>query len=185
MKKTSLILASVLTISYLQANNIEIKQEGMKYIKMLGGELKQNLQSKMKEDPTGESALGFCIGTADSITEKVNKKLPSHASVRRTAIKYRSDSNKPDAKDIEVMNTYIEKLKNKTFSPKSIIMTQDGNNYRVYKPLVTKAVCLKCHGENISDKLKPIISKAYPNDLAINFKEGDFRGVIVSEIKKD
>ncbi len=185
MKKTSLVLVSLLTVNYLQADNIEIKQEGMKYIKMLGSELKQNLQAKMKEDPSGENALGFCIGAADNITTEVNKKLPPYASVRRTAIKYRSQSNKPDAKDIEVMNTYIEKLKNKTFSPKSIVMTQDGNTYRIYKPLVAKGVCLKCHGENISDKLKLIITKAYPNDLAINFKEGDFRGVIVAEIKKD
>jgi len=32
--------------------------------------------------------------------------------------------------------------------------------------------------------MSQIIKKNYPNDLAIDFKEHDFRGVIVSEIKK-
>ena len=184
MKKVSLILASLFTAIYLQADMTEIKQEGVKYIKMLGGELKQNLMAKMKLDPSGESALGFCIGAADSITAKVNEKLPPYASVRRTALKYRNENNKPDAKDIEVMKTYIEKIQNKTFSPKDIVIIQNKDEYRVYKPLLIKGICLKCHGENIDEKLKTTITKAYPNDLAVDFKEGDFRGVIVSEIKK-
>ena len=55
---------------------------------------------------------------------------------------------------------------------------------RVYKPLYTMGVCLKCHGENISKDIKKELVKNYPNDKAINFKLGSLRGVIVSEIKK-
>jgi hypothetical protein len=33
-------------------------------------------------------------------------------------------------------------------------------------------------------KMKEILAENYPADLAVGFKEGDFRGVIVSEIQK-
>lgn len=184
MNKTIFLLSGLLLTATLQADNIEIKQEGIKYIKMLGSELKSNLGTKMKEDPSGGTALGFCIGTAKSITEDVNKKLPPHASVRRTALKYRNENNKPDTIDKEVMISYVEKIVNKTFSPKDIVVQKVDDIYRVYKPLLAKGVCLKCHGSNVTEKLKATISEAYPNDLAMDFSEGDFRGVIVAEIKK-
>jgi len=59
-----------------------------------------------------------------------------------------------------------------------------GDTYRVYKPLPTGKVCLKCHGTNIDPKIAETIKKFYPKDQATGFKEGDLRGVIVAEIKK-
>lgn len=184
MKKRNFIFVGLLLVANLQANDNEIKKEGIGYIKMLGSELKSNLVSKMKADPTGEMALGFCIGAAKSITEDVNKKLPTYASVRRTALKYRTQDSKPDAVDEKIMSFYIEKIANKTFSPKDIVMVKNDNIYRVYKPLLTQKICLKCHGRDIKKELKVAINKAYPKDLATDFNEGDFRGVIVAEIKK-
>ncbi len=184
MKNRIFVFVSLLLVANLQANDNEIKKEGIGYIKMLGSELKSNLVSKMKADPTGEMALGFCIGAAQSITEDVNKKLPAYASVRRAALKYRAQNSKPDEVDKKIMNFYLEKIANKTFSPKDITMVKNDNIYRVYKPLLTQKVCLKCHGSDIKKELKIAINKAYPKDLATNFKEGDFRGVIVAEIKK-
>ncbi len=37
--------------------------------------------------------------------------------------------------------------------------------------------------EVIDPKTKEAIAKKYPNDLAIGFKEGEFRGVVVAELK--
>ncbi len=184
MKVKNIILASIVITSFLQADDKEIKQEGIKYIKMLGSELKSNLVKKMQKDPSGELALGFCIGAASSITEDVNKKLPQNATVRRTALKYRNEANKPDAMDKDVLISYAESIKNKTFTPKDIVVLKTSNTYRVYKPLLTKGACLKCHGTNVDKKLKSTIAKAYPNDKAMDFLEGDFRGAIVAEIKK-
>jgi len=162
-----------------------IKQEGIKYIKMLGGALKKEVKAKMKEDPSGALAMGFCSTKAKEITEKINTQLPHYATVRRTALKIRNEANKPDATDINVMKTYEEKIANKTFSPKDIRLVETKDAYRIYKPLIAKAMCLKCHGQNISDDIQEVLHKVYPNDKATGFKEGDLRGVIVAEIKKD
>ncbi len=186
MKNISLVAVGVLLVSSLSANDMTIKQEGVKYIKMLGKELKSNLVAKMKEDPSGLSAMGFCAGKAEEITKEVNAKLPKGVSVRRTALKTRSEKNVPDVTDIEVMTKYDEKAKAKKLDPKDIQVVEKDGVYRVYKPLMIKKACMKCHGDEatISPEIKAVIKKVYPADMAMGFKEGDFRGVIVSEIKK-
>jgi len=186
MKLSTILLSTVLITSFsLAAENMPVKKEGIKYIKMLGGALKSQLKAKMKEDKTGLTALAFCTSSANDITKAVNKKLPPYAKVRRTSLKVRNDkNNEPDALDKKVMEKFEAEIKAKTLTPKSIMVVKEGDVTRVYKPLVAKAVCLKCHGTNLSPKIAEAIKSSYPDDKATGFKEGDLRGVIVAEIKK-
>lgn len=185
MKITKLLLSTLLLTSAMLADDISTKEEGIKYIKMLGGALKTELKAHMKKDPTGLDALAFCTGSADRITNEVNAKLPAYAKVRRTALKVRNNSvNTPDATDTKVMNEYVAAIEAKTFKATDIKIVEEGNATRVYKPLVTGAVCLKCHGGNVSPKITDALNSAYPKDKATGFKEGELRGVIVSEISK-
>jgi len=91
---TATVLSSVLFASDLnQTKNKSLeayKKEGVKYIKMLGGALKKELQAQMKIDSSGLSAMVFCTEQADSLTKLVNEKLPSYASVRRATLKARN-----------------------------------------------------------------------------------------------
>jgi hypothetical protein len=180
---TAILLVS--TMASADENLAPIKQEGVKYIKMLGGALKKEVKAKMQEDPTGSLAMGFCSSKAKEITEDINTKLPDYASVRRTALKIRNKSNTPDTTDIKIMELYKKAIEAKTFKPTDIKIIEEKDAYRIYKPLVAKAMCLKCHGENISGEIKAVIEKVYPEDKATGYKEGDLRGVIVAEIKKD
>lgn len=180
---TSLVLASSKDLSNDTKVEISIKQEGIKYIKMLGGTLKNQLQIHMKSDKTGLSAIGFCSAKAEMITKEVNKELPEYASVRRTALKIRNDNNTPNALDIKVMKEYEASIAAKTFSPTDIKIVKEGDTTRIYKPLITQGVCLKCHGSNISKEVQNEITINYPNDQAVAFEKGSLRGVIVSEIK--
>ena len=185
MKLKSLVLSTLLLSSAIMAEEMTVKQEGIKYIKMLGGTLKSELQAQMKADKSGMSAMGFCTAKANEITVTINKKLPAYAKVRRTSLKVRnSTDNTADALDQKVMAEYVAAIEAKTFTPKDIKVLQDGDTTRVYKPLLAKAVCLKCHGTNISTEISKAIEISYPHDKAIGFKEGDLRGVVVSEIKK-
>ena len=161
------------------------KAEGIKYIKMLGKALKSEMKAHMKKDPSGLEALAFCSGSADRITNEVNAKLPEYAKVRRTALKVRNDKvNVPDATDKKVMEKFEQKIAEKKLNEKTIEVVKVGDTTRVYKPLVTKKVCLKCHGTDLSPKIAEAVKSAYPNDKATGFKEGSLRGVIVAEIKK-
>ncbi|MCD6654331.1 MAG: DUF3365 domain-containing protein [Sulfurovum sp.] len=161
------------------------KQEGIEYIKMLGGALKSQLQTHMEADPSGMSALGFCTAKATEITKEINKKLPNHATVRRASLKSRNEKNAPDAIDMQVIQTYEKEIADKTFIPTDDIkIIEDGDTTRIYKPLITEAACLKCHGKDLSNEIKKSLAINYPKDQAVDFTEGSLRGIIVSEIKK-
>ena len=192
MKINTLLLATLLSTTVLLASDTKsntvpemtVKQEGIKYIKMLGGALKGELQTQVKADKSGLSAMGFCTAKADDITKEVNSKLPKYASVRRTALKTRNEKNIADAIDLKVMQAYEASIEAKTFLPADIKVVEEGDTIRVYKPLLTKGVCLKCHGTGISNEIQEMIQTHYPKDQAHGFELGSLRGMIVAEIKK-
>ncbi|SFV65577.1 Cytochrome c family protein [hydrothermal vent metagenome] len=189
--KTTLLLLSLLSSMLIfatenHATQLTPKEEGIKYIKMLGGTLKKNLKAQMKADKTGLSAMAFCANKADEISKEVNTKLPKNTSVRRTTLQTRNPNNKADALDMAVMEQMIIDMNASKNNIEKPIMLETINAYRVYKPLLTKPICLKCHGnvQEISPEIEKMITKNYPKDMARNFKVGDLRGVIVSEIQK-
>ncbi len=192
MKVTILLLTALLSTSMALASEantrsseMTVKQEGVKYIKMLGGTLKTNLQKEMMADKTGVGAVTFCTTQANKIIEDINTKLPEYAKIRRTSLKLRNEkNNNADALDTKIMEEYVASIEAKTFTPKDIKVVEDDDVTRVYKPLLAKAVCLVCHGNKISPAIQAEITKGYPHDKAVNFKEGSLRGVIVAEIKK-
>ncbi len=184
MVKT-VVLGSILAMSCLSASSSDTNQtEGLKYIKILGKELKSNLQKEIRRDKSGVTAMNFCIDKADKLTKKVNKKLPQDVTVRRTALKYRNEANRPNGIDIEAMKKIQQKMDSgkKNFA-EPIVVELDGR-VRTYKPLFIDKACLICHGDvnATSPELYKIIKEKYPNDKAIKYKEGELRGVIVSEI---
>jgi len=186
MTSTLLFATDNNTTTEINATQLTPQEEGVKYIKMLGGTLKKNLQAQMKADKTGLSAMKFCTHKADELTKEVNSKLPKNASVRRTTLQSRNPNNKADALDSAVMQQMISDMngtKNEIGKP---ILVETINSYRVYKALVTQPVCLKCHGnaQQITPEIQKMIQDNYPKDQATKFKAGDLRGVIVSEIQK-
>lgn len=191
MKKT-LLLSTLLCLSMLHAENNETKpqlskkQEGVKYIKMLGKTLKTHLKSEMKSDKTALKALNFCTTKADELTQEINNKLPKGVSVRRTALKTRTDNNKPDALDTAIMQSIIADMNKTHVELTKPLMVETASSHRVYKPLFVVPACMKCHGneKSINPDVQKAIAKTYPNDNAINFKLGDLRGVIVAEMSK-
>jgi len=190
MKKI-LILPLIATAIFANENNTTTKEqmppvvkEGIKYIKMVGKELKSNVKAKMQEDKSGVKAAEFCANNAKEVMQKVTKNFPENVKVRRVALKYRNPNNKPDSVDLEVLTKMQEALKNQTLQKKPQVVDVNGTK-RVYVPLIVEKACLKCHGDinSMNPQIKKIIAKKYPNDKAVNFKEGDLRGAVVAEIK--
>jgi len=185
MKIRTILLASLLLGSYTLADTNSTKKEAIGYIKLLGGTLKTELVSKMQKGSQELDAVTFCTHNAEKITKEINAKLPENATVRRASLETRNPNNSADTTDTKIMQEYIAQIESKSFDPKSPIkVVEDANSTRVYKPLLTKPLCLQCHGEHVSDTLSKYIKEHYPKDRAMNFKEGSLRGVIVAEIKK-
>ena len=189
---TKKIIATLLIGSSLSlmANEPTTQQDkalmmyGVKHIKMLGKALKENVGSRLKEDPTGLKAVTFCSENAKEVAQKVFAKFPADVRVRRTALKYRNPYNKPDETDVATMNTIAAAMKAGTFNKKPVVVKMKDGTTRVYAPLMVEQSCTKCHGDTakINPEVLKVIQKKYPKDLATGFNEHDFRGVAVAEI---
>lgn len=184
MKK---IVLGVMVLTAFAFANQDVKQTAKKSMKMLGSSLKSELKSKFKQDPSGMAAIKYCSDEAQKMTAEVNEKLEDGVSVRRTALKYRNDANKPSAQDIEVMKQFKKDIEVEKKSAKTMmkIVETDDKTY-VYKAIAVAPPCLKCHAEasKIDKNVLNEINKKFPHDKAKGFKLGDFRGAMVVEIKK-
>jgi len=165
------------TVSYANDKK-RIKNQGMMHIKSFMEILKPTLVGLIKSDKTLKVAMSGCTSMAQSMTNDYNAISPD-TKVRRTALKYRNEINKPDVTDTLVMERFL--ASNDFTKPLVVDMP---THYRVYKALTIKQPCLACHGENISKDLHQMLVKNYPTDMATNFKLGEFRGVVVAEVKK-
>jgi len=156
-----------------------IEKRGLLHIKSFMETLQPTLKSALESDNTHVTAMGVCTAIAKRMTDSYNQGQ-TEVKIRRTALKYRSELNKPDTTDSIVMQLLADK---KDFKP---VVVEQADHYRVYKPLPTKKACLICHGDstNISPIISTIIKNKYPNDLATGFRLGEFRGAVVAEIQK-
>ncbi len=165
------------SVSFIE--NKKVLEDGMMHIDAFMGSMQPTLKGLLKEDSTHVTAMGACSSMAISMIEDYNKQVTG-VKLRRTALKYRNPKNKPDTADRMVMDTFVS---TKKFKP---LVVDLGNQYRVYKPLVVKQSCLLCHGarNDISPKLVKMIDRTYPKDKATGFELGEFRGVVVADMKK-
>ena len=173
---TQTTASTTTTVTYTNDNKA-IKSKGMLHIKSFMGTLQPTLKGMMQSDPTHKTALGACSSLGQSMADDYNR--VSDVKIRRTALRYRSPKNKPDATDVMVMERF---LASNNF--KEPLVVDMGDSYRVYKALTIKPTCLACHGENISKDLQDMLVRKYPTDMAKNFKLGEFRGTVVAKIQK-
>jgi len=165
------------TVTYANDKK-EITNQGMMHIKSFMETLQPTLMGLIKSDNTYQTAMGGCTSMAQGMTNDYNAISPN-TKIRRTALKYRNEKNKPDNTDTVVMERFLA-----SNNLKEPLVVEMPNHYRVYKALDMKQPCLACHGENISEDLNKMLVKSYPKDMATNFKIGEFRGVVVAEVKK-
>ncbi|CAA6824688.1 MAG: Cytochrome c family protein [uncultured Sulfurovum sp.] len=166
-----------ITVSYVNNQKL-IKNQGIMHISSFMETLQPTLMELIKSDSTFKTAMGACSSMGQGMTNDYNAISPD-TKIRRTALKYRNEKNKPDDTDTVVMERFLA-----SNSFKEPLVVEMPNHYRVYKALDMKQSCLACHGENISEDLGKILERNYPKDMATNFKIGEFRGVVVAEVKK-
>lgn len=150
--------------------------------------LLKTLKTKMKKhmaDGGAMEAFNFCSDEAYSLTDSVNKTLPSGITTKRISLKYRNPANAPQDDEANILKS-IETLKNSNVVlPEYFIEQVDVNRYKYYKPIVINdKACLKCHGEPSKDiDLRRAISNRYPIDKAKDYEMGDVRGAVVVTIE--
>jgi hypothetical protein len=160
----------------------EIAQSAKKSIKIIGGGLLKEVKKNMKEGgPT--QAAAFCAHNATDVAKNLSSTLDEGITVRRITNKPRNPKNIPANEYEQSILNMMEETDRKKHP---VVKKLSETHYQVYKPIRIKDKCLTCHGDNttINNEAYKEIAKIYPNDKAIGYKKGEFRGAFLVDIVK-
>ncbi|MEC3964188.1 DUF3365 domain-containing protein [Flagellimonas halotolerans] len=155
--------------------NPDYAEMGMSYAqetqKVLGKALMGTIQNKGVKE-----AVVFCNEKAYPLTDSMATKF--NARIKRVSDKPRNPNNKANATEL----AHIETFKKAIVSGDSIAPILDKANGEVYfyYPIVTKGLCLNCHGspeKNIAPEVLTHLSEFYPEDKAVGYGPDEVRGI--------
>lgn len=141
--------------------------------KAMGGTLMSTLK---EQGPV--AAAQFCNVKAPSIVGDLQKE--HHVLISRKTLKPRNPKNQANRQEAAIINQYMaDAAAGKQLEP--IVMKTGSGRVAYYAPIkIATPVCLKCHGtvgHEVAEADYAEIKKLYPRDKAINYKEGDLRGI--------
>ncbi|MGV0922628.1 Tll0287-like domain-containing protein [Empedobacter tilapiae] len=139
--------------------------------------LLKNVASAIETGGT-EYAIEFCNTKAISLTDSISK--TNQIRIQRLSDKNRNPNN--------AIKTDVDKIAWQRINQNEKEFLLKGNNNEVYyyKPIILGVpACVKCHGSSvdIERNTQKNIKDKYPNDLAVNYKLGDLRGMWKIKIK--
>lgn len=150
----------------------------------LGAALQSELKTAMQ---TGGPvvAIGVCNTQAMPITQKVAAEQGFRLS--RVSLKNRNPANSPNEWQTAVLEDFqLKKSEGQDIGSLvwSEIVNVDGEQeFRLMKAIPTGAVCLGCHGTELSPEVSRVLTELYPTDRATGYSEGDIRGAFVATRK--
>ncbi len=129
------------------------------------------------------AALAVCHLKNLPMTNGFVAGMPRISAMKLTSLKLRNPANAPDAAEELALAKVSADLEAGT-PPNLLVQRIDlpggGNEWRVYKPLVTIRQCMPCHGrtDEQSPELVAALKEKYPNDDATGYAPGQWRGLI-------
>lgn len=178
-KATKMETEENIKVSYINQSDKTfkaIKKQASTVIKQTEVELGKALK-KALADGGPEHAIGFCNHKAMDITDSMS--VAYGVKVRRIAKKNRNPVNATNDLESKIFKQYVmEYLAGVNSMPKVAVNSEGHPVY--YKPIKINNMCLTCHGEpgeTMSTELEKKILDIYPDDKAINFKDGQPRGM--------
>ncbi|MDY6944259.1 MAG: DUF3365 domain-containing protein [Pseudomonadota bacterium] len=144
----------------------------------LAAGLKGALTQALQVSP--QSAIAVCNERAPEIAAKLS--ATHDVQVGRTALRVRNESNRPTAWQEDVLNDFQrraaagEPLASMEYS--ATVARHGVTEHRYMKAIVTEALCVTCHGQQLAPGLQQAIAAKYPSDAATGFSVGDLRGAV-------
>lgn len=170
--KNSLILFFVFFNTSLLAQDFESQAAALS--KDLKQNLVKNLTDKMQQDGA-VPALEFCHVNVSALAKTAAGERMANLEFGRTSHKLRNSKNAP----ADWMLPYLDQFKMTTIkSPAKPVVHEFKDGKKAYlDPLYVGPQCLTCHGSP-SKEINAKVSSLYPEDKAVGFKLGEFRGMI-------
>lgn len=114
---------------------------------------------------------------------RIKNLRPDEMKVGRTSHRLRNTENAPP----EWTKKYLAKFSKSKRSeiPKDVLTKIGNHRYGYIRPIFVEPICLNCHGRSVKQDVQEAIRETYPQDKALNFDLGEFRGLLWLEIKDE
>lgn len=187
MKHTIYFISILVVALFTACNNSNKSNDSIKsdYIKIGNSivkktfdTLRNSLQSAVSQSGV-EGAVPYCQTAAYTLT---NSYTSDSVTIRRTSLKYRNPTNKPDTSEERILKIFASLKEQGIINDSIKPITEWSKNGKVhfYKPIMLQQMCASCHGSKSTDIQLPVwkaINTFYPLDMAYDFKTGDLRGM--------
>ncbi len=158
------------------AKHAAMQQASSLLISAFMTDLKLELMKGVKEGGF-ENAINVCQLKAPQIADAFSTQ---GWSTKRVTDKPRNIHNQVDEHEKQILDLFADSLKKLKFFDEWKDV-ENNKDYYYYKPIYIGKLCLKCHGDEtkIDNKAVAALKEKYPEDNAINYSDGDLRGMFV------
>ncbi len=122
-------------------------------------------------------AIEICSREAPAIASHLSAE--AGASVARVAIAVRNADNLANAEERRVIEEFQREIRSGNPEPVPRFDVAADGSAIFMKAIVTKPMCLACHGSALTPEAKSAVLRRYPADQATGFAVGDLRGAFV------
>jgi hypothetical protein len=139
-------------------------------------ELSNRLKGAIEEKGVS-GALEYCSLVALPLVDSLS--VTHNAMIRRTSLKIRNPKDEPLDWERTVLTGFETAVQQKQ-ELKPVVKQLDEHTVAFAAPIRMLPLCLKCHGivgKDIAEGDYSKITELYPQDAAVNYKEGDLRGM--------
>ena len=172
----SLLLLLCSTSALGAAQQEQLQQEARALVQQFVGQLKPQLQQALQEGgPT--RAIAVCATAAPTIADSLSDS--SGWQVRRVSLQQRNASRAvPDKWERAVLQQFDTSAAAGENPMDLHVGELQGTRYRYMQAQGVEAICLTCHGQNLSQPVIDALQQYYPDDMATGYQLGQVRGAI-------
>ena len=177
----ALIAAMLAAPATAQEPDAQTLDARAKEAKMVIKRLVTAMQTELKA-AKDERAPAGAVNACQHLAPQVAADLKEETGwlIRRTALKVRNQKNRPRTQELLVLQAYAARAaKGEPLAEMETVQTavQDGERgVHFMKAIPVQKACLGCHGSKLAPGVAEALGKAYPEDQAVGFAEGDLRG---------
>ena len=173
----SMVLSLFMLPVHADTDKAALVNDAKSTVKALAGPLQMKLKAAMQAGGPS-SAIDVCKTIAPQLATSVSAE--KGMDITRVSLKNRNPViGVANQWQTEVMQAF-EQRKQSGEDPKTISYAEVvDNQFRFMKAIPTAAVCLKCHGTELTADVVDALNNAYPEDKATGYQEGDIRGAFV------
>lgn len=153
--------------------NDSISDRGAAELAPLKQQLMGALKAGLAEGPA--AAIDACRLEAPAIAARLTTE---DVQLGRTSHRLRNPANTSPAWASAVLDAYLGQAGD--WQSRELVLADGRAGY--VEPIVTKPLCLACHGAALSKEIEAELEQHYPQDRATGFAVGDLRGVFWVEL---